>query len=270
MMEYPPPVDILLRIGETDLGPRWRDYRALGLGPEHVPDLIRMATDVDLIMSADLDDETAELYSWAPQHALRAIGQLGAVEAAGPLLDALEHVGEVHDFWVEDLSDVMARLGAGAIPACEAYLADESREETDRIIAAESLGKIGKAHEDLRDRCVAILTRRLERHLENPSTVNGFIISELIDLKAVESAPSIEAAFAADGVDEMIAGDWPSVRYDLGLGPKPESRRRMERRIAEMERLRHLPSRRPSLNKVKQQRKRQKAARKQQRKRKKR
>ena len=45
---YPSPVDGLLTRGEVGFGDEWPDYLALGLTSEHVPDLIRMATDVTL------------------------------------------------------------------------------------------------------------------------------------------------------------------------------------------------------------------------------
>ena len=50
MGSYGPPVDQLLRIGDDLCGcaEDWHDYLAMGIGPEHVPDLIRMAVDPDL------------------------------------------------------------------------------------------------------------------------------------------------------------------------------------------------------------------------------
>ncbi len=38
-------------------------------------------------------------------------------------------------------------------------------------------------------------------------------------LQSVEAAPTIERAFAADRVDETIAGDWDEVQASLGLRP---------------------------------------------------
>lgn len=262
MPDYPPPLDRLLRLDEPGASDRWRDYRELGLGPEHVPDLIRMATDATLVEEADYEDPEAQLESWAPQHALRALGQLGAVEAAGPLLEGLDRLGDIHDFWVEDLAEVMARLGPETIDACERFLAEPSHDEYNRGTAAHCLEQIGQQHPEHRERCVAILTRQLERHGEIPDGLAGFLIAYLIDLEAVESAATIEAAFEADAVDPMIAGDWPDVRYALGLGPEPERKRRPPSFLISDP----VPDRnRPSFSTKKKQ---QKAARKKQRKRK--
>jgi len=79
---YQPPVDKLLTYGESNLmtPDKWPDYQELGIGPEHIPDLIQMATDEEL---NEADVESREV--WAPTHAWRALGQLRAVEAVEPL-----------------------------------------------------------------------------------------------------------------------------------------------------------------------------------------
>jgi hypothetical protein len=47
---YQAPVDKLLTYGESHLmaPDEWPDYRELGIGPEHIPDLIQMATDEEV------------------------------------------------------------------------------------------------------------------------------------------------------------------------------------------------------------------------------
>lgn len=80
---YGPPVDQLLTYGEgQSVSPDdWPNYLALGLGPEHIPDLIRMATDEDLNWA---DSDSLEV--WAPLHAWRTLGQFRAEAAVAPLL----------------------------------------------------------------------------------------------------------------------------------------------------------------------------------------
>ena len=73
---YPPPLDRLLTYGDPGFQNRaeWPNYvEMFQLGPEHVPDLIRMATDADL---NEADTDSPEV--WAPLHAWRALGQLRA------------------------------------------------------------------------------------------------------------------------------------------------------------------------------------------------
>lgn len=70
---YPPPVDKLLTFGDCRKLPERPNYLELGLGPEHIPALIRMATSEELNHA---DSESSEV--WAPVHAWRALGQLRA------------------------------------------------------------------------------------------------------------------------------------------------------------------------------------------------
>ena len=80
---YAPPLDKLLDIS-LDIDQKfedWADYVGmLNLTQEHIPELIRMATDKKLRFS-DAEDES---YA-GPVHAWRALGQLRAQEAAQPL-----------------------------------------------------------------------------------------------------------------------------------------------------------------------------------------
>lgn len=69
---YPPPLDRLLGLGGLfTRGRAWRDYLRMGIGREHVPDLLRMACDMELNHG---DDDDPRVY--APLHAWRALSQL--------------------------------------------------------------------------------------------------------------------------------------------------------------------------------------------------
>jgi len=68
-----------------------------------------------------------------------------------------------------------------------------------------------------REECIGVLTKQLERFDENELELNGFLISYLVDLNAVESMTSIGAAFEKDCVDFMIMGDLEDVEIALGL-----------------------------------------------------
>jgi hypothetical protein len=119
---YPPPVDRLLTYGEADVveADDWPNYLELGLGPEHIPDLIRMATD-EKLNKADPDS----LESWAPIHAWRALGQLRAEAAIEPLLALFDKL-EDSEWVAEELPEVLGMIGPAALPALSAYMADRS------------------------------------------------------------------------------------------------------------------------------------------------
>ncbi len=219
---YGPPVDKLLTLGDAhDSMDHWPDYVALGLGPEHIPDLVRMATDEE---PRQADSEGLEV--WAPIHAWRALGQLRAEAAIEPLTGLLHQIDDDDDDWVgEELPEVYGMIGPAATQALAAYLADASHPLYARIAAAHSFAEIGKSHPGSRADCVAALTAQLERFAENDHTLNAFLVSFLIDLKAIESAPVMERAFAAGRVELPVAGDWEDVQIGLGLRQTRETPR---------------------------------------------
>ncbi len=210
---YQPPVKRLLTYGESNrITPEeWPDYRELGIGPEHVPELIQMATDEELNVAAA---ESTEV--WAPVHAWRALGQLRAVAAVEPLLELFDRLED--DDWVhEELPAVFGLIGPAALPALAAYLADLSHTDSSRISTITGIEKIGKRWPDARAEALAILTERLERFEENEPDVNAFLVEALVELGAKEAAPLIERAFAEGYVDPMVMGDWDDVQVELGL-----------------------------------------------------
>ncbi len=210
---YQAPVDKLLTYGESDLitPDEWPDYRELGIGPEHIPDLIRMAMDEEL---HEADSQSTEV--WAPLHAWRALGQLRAVEAVEPLLGLFDRLE--YDDWVgEELPAVFGMIGPAALPALAAYSADLSHDDSSRISAISSIKAIGKRWPDAKGECIALLEERLEGFEENEPDVNGFIVLALVELEAKEAAPLIERAFDEGYVDPIVMGDWDDVQVELGL-----------------------------------------------------
>jgi hypothetical protein len=224
---YAPPLDQLLRLGLPNLrrtrgpslsGSRWRatempvewdDYSALGLGQEHIGDLIHLATDRGF-------DAADEPEAYAPIHAWRALGQLQAREAIEPLLP-LFHELEDWDWIGEEMPQVFARIGPMAIPALAAYVAEAGHGLFPRITASECLTEIGKRHRAARAACVAPLVCALEKFAENDPTFNGFLIDALVDLDETDALPLIARAFEAEAVDETIMGDLQDVREEFGL-----------------------------------------------------
>jgi len=217
--KYSPPVSELLTFGDCREFRGWPNYLDLGLRPEHVPDLIEMATDEELNWA---DSESLEV--WAPVHAWRALGQLRAVSAIEPLLH-LFHELEDSDWVMEELPQVYGMIGREAIPALAQYLDDASHGLWPRVTAAFSLERIAAGDPSARGECVTLLSRQLERFTQNDPTLNGFLISYLVNLRAVEAAPVMQRAFAADRVDLSILGDWEDVQVELGLKATRETPR---------------------------------------------
>jgi hypothetical protein len=239
--DYQPPVSQLLSLGDPRHQLRQVDYLALGLSEAHVPELIRMLQDEDLNWADSESDEV-----WASLHAWRALGVLRAEAAIEPLVEILPRIDEDEDDWVgEELPDVFASIGAAAVPALGLFLADPRRGLWAQVAAANSLSKIGEQHPEARELCIAALMNALKNFKTQEEELNGFIVSALVDLKAVEAASLMEQAFEAEKVDISILGDWEDVQIELGLldkrlTPPPEyvwlhesEIRRMEQRQAQ-------------------------------------
>jgi hypothetical protein len=214
---YTSPVDKLLTIGEPEsVNPdKWPNYLELGLGPEHIPDLIRMATDRKLrdLEEEEYEDEDPDF--WAPIHAIHALGQLHAETAIEPLVNLLAE-SQDDEWMLEELPSVYGMIGPVAIPALTAYLADSSHEMYSRSYASNGLIEIADRYPESREECIASISKQLEAFEENDYELNAFIIGDLAHLKAVETLPLIERAFEADRVDEFII-DLDYVLEEFGL-----------------------------------------------------
>jgi len=231
---YPSPVDKLLTLGKPEAYSNvWQDYAALGIGPEQIPDLIRLALDNELRydhLEEDEDedelDEEQELAFWGPLHAIRALGQLHAEAAIEPLLTLFDIADKGDDEWVmEDFPATFAMIGPAALPALAAFVSDSSHLLYARSYAGEALVSIGNAYPETRAESIDALSRALEQYEKNDYELNGLLINNLIHLKAVEAAPLIEKAFEADRVEEFIVGDWDDVQVALGLKEPSEEQR---------------------------------------------
>jgi hypothetical protein len=211
---YTNPVAELLTYGEVDIDRRhegWPDYLALGFTRGHVADLIRMATDLDL---HDLPAESLEV--WAPVHAWRALGQMRAVEAARALVFLFERV-KYDDWLAEELPTVFSMIGPAAVPALEAFLADDGVEDISRISVPSCLVRMAENHPGERDPCIGVLIRQLQKFETNGPVLNGILIWALIDLGATEAIDVIRQAYRENQVDFSILGDIEDAEIEMGL-----------------------------------------------------
>jgi hypothetical protein len=235
---YSSPVDQLLTYQEPvfEKPGDWPDYLQLGLGPEHIPELIRLTTDQSLFEVAEEEEDDRR---WGgPIHAWRALGQLHAEAAIEPLL-SLFQIQKDDDWVMEELPEVFGMIGPAALPSLKTFLADESNDEWARIHASSCIEKIGVYSPEARSACIEILSNQIEALLAKETFgeidygVNTFLILALTKLQAREVAPLIERAFQADRVDESVMGDWPEVQYELGLLSPEEAEQIRVRRLSQ-------------------------------------
>ena len=209
--DYRPPVAQLLALGDPLDGLDDISYRELGLSETDVPELCRLAQAGTLY-----DDEANDLEVYASVHAWRALGELRAEAAVAPLIGEFHHA-ELADWVAEELPAIFGRIGATAIASLAAYLEDANNGVWARSIAMSSLTAITQTFPETRDRCVAILSGELARFAERDALLNALLIGELSSLAAVEAAPLMEKAFAAQAVELPVSGDWEDVQIELGL-----------------------------------------------------
>jgi len=193
---------------------KWPNYLELGFTEEHIPQLIEMAIDEELNWA-----DSTSLEVWAPVHAWRTLAQLRAKAAIKPLLSILWRVDDDDDWVGEELPYVYGMIGGEAIPALTEYLVDEEEENGlyPRITAIECFRKIGDMHPDTRANCVSVLTQQLEKFTANHEEINAILISSLVDLKAVESLPSIKKAYELECVDYTVLGDYEDAEIYMGV-----------------------------------------------------
>jgi hypothetical protein len=207
--DYSSPLDQLLRLGDplerVDTDAR---IAKIGFTQEHVPELVRMTRDRALNTAPGDSDEV-----WAPTHALTALSHLDLGEHAAKLVPLFDVDSE---WFGEELPDVLGKAGEPALEPLREYVQDRGRWNYGRWNAASAVEAIGKQHPELRARAARILSDALEHAGENAPDTNGFFVSSLVHLKAVESLPIIRQAFEQDVVDESIMGDWTYVLKALG------------------------------------------------------
>ncbi len=210
--ELAAPVAKLLELGEPTYSRdfTWPDYRSYGIGPEHIPALIAIATDNDLIHLPDDHDPRG----WGPIHAWRALGQLRAQEAILPLMRLFHEVRD-NDWVIEEMPDVFAMIGSPAFSALADYLRDESYPTYSRLVAATSLMQIALVDPALREQSITVLAEQLGEFKKNSSGMNGVLIANLVELEAAEQADLIQRVFAEGSVDRFIVGDWRDIKNRL-------------------------------------------------------
>lgn len=187
-------------------------YLEFDIGKAHIPDLIRMATDLNLLYY--FEDRPQ---SWAPAHAWRRLGQLQAKEAIEPLTTLFNHfIPKV----AYELPDVYGLIGAPAIPVLADRVADISNGALARMLAARSLEAIAnQSSPEIFDLCEAILLEQLEKHAENPPIFNSLLINILMSMDTGAADEAVIEAYEAGHVEEEISGTWKDVRARLGLPP---------------------------------------------------
>jgi hypothetical protein len=206
---YPPLLDQLLTLGNAlEIADIEQQIAQLGFSQAHVPDLVRMTRDRALnTMESEADA------GWAPIHALTALATLDVSAHVAELVPLFDIESE---WFGEDLPAMLGKIGQPALEPLRQYIQDNTRWHYGRWNAGTAVEQVGKQHPELRDQAIQILSDVLAHAAANDLETNGFFLSNLIHLNAVEALPIIRSAFEQERIDESIAGDWGEVLKALG------------------------------------------------------
>lgn len=197
----------------------------LSLTHADIPDVTRIGLEWFAIEEWPDETEGDSDPLYAPVLAWHALGQLGGDGAIDALMEILAAAGAGNDEWAfEYLPEALARLGPNAVERLAAFMRDTSREAMYRGTAAHALTRIVHSHPEARDEVIAHMAAALRHDTEDAAgsaAFIGMVIMHLVELRAVEAAPDIKAAFDEDCVETFFTGPWEEVRATLGLtGPK--------------------------------------------------
>lgn len=207
------------------------DWRAVPLrcAEEDIPELLRIATDLEILPTDDPSDDVWEtgVMAW---YELGRFGPKKAEEILPPLVELLSHPwGDDYgwdDLRSEELSRIFTHLGSDLPEIFDEVLndPDSTSRQTGPII--EAYRRIAEAKPDRRDAILDRTTEALKQHAELDETTNAFLVGLLIDLKAVESIDVVREVYRAGNATIDFCGDLEDVEIAFGVRkerstPKP-------------------------------------------------
>ncbi len=197
---YPAPINELLEWGDNlDRSHAFVDEADFQHWKKHIPTLTRMALDPGLLKGWITDKA-----SWAPWHAIHALGELQAWESA----PALAKLADLENDWLSDhLPHIWAGMGMEVEPSLWMILENPAASVKQRGLAAQSLTMM--AEDEDSDVIMNKVINGFEKILGNIKTfdpsVNAYLIHFLREMDAVDDVwETIEQAFDEDRVDTDI------------------------------------------------------------------
>ncbi|RLA38254.1 MAG: hypothetical protein DRQ64_09060 [Gammaproteobacteria bacterium] len=213
--------DILFTLGEAKQNTRdWPDYLQYNFEASDEAALIELIGDKSLHGAAG-----DSLEVWVPLHAWRTLGQLRSERAIMPLIELFEVL--VEDDWaLHELPTVMGMIGSAAIEPLGLYIKQQDRDEFARATAMAGLSEIVKQHPTLRSKVLEHYRQYIQRADNSATTINGLLVSYLLDIDGKELIDDVRDLFNRQCVDITCAGDIEDVEMALGLRlerstPKP-------------------------------------------------
>ena len=178
-----------------------------------------------------INDDTIE--NWdnsAIMHSLILLAQLQSDKGLDAILEVMRQTGEFADYHLGDMAPELLHpalyaCGKDNLNAIEDYLNEPGLDSYLRSQAPDALAMIVFRHPERRKEVIDVFRRLLTNMVSNlpvqnacDGTFAGFVMSNLMDIKATELIPEIKATFATDCVNKTIAGDCKKVIKDIERG----------------------------------------------------
>jgi hypothetical protein len=169
-------------------------------GDEAVAPLLELAIDTERLGGE-------EPGSLGPVHALRLLGELRPLRMVEPILRALPLPANMEPaqgmyLWQQEAPQIVARLGADALPTLLAIVDDDAANAEQRGAAVETLGYLGATTPDLRPELLDLLRTRWTT-ITDP-TVRGYMVEALGELGAKDMYAPVMAAYRDGTVDRGV------------------------------------------------------------------
>ena len=195
---YPAPINELLEWGgDLNREHLFENETESTLWKKHIPALTRMALDPGL-----LNGWPAEPSSWAPWHAIHALGSLQAWDSA----PALASLADLENDWLSDhLPHIWADMGREVEPSLWMILETTTASAKQRGLAAEGLQMLSNENEAIEQKVISGFEKILKNEKVFDPTLNAYILHSLAKMEALEEVEQTTLAAIENGrVDEEI------------------------------------------------------------------
>lgn len=221
---YAPPLQQLLTLGSAHDRDVHEDPAYKVFTADHISALLAMANDPDLLAKKpflgepDKPEENPDPSSWAPVHALRALGLIRDSKVIPDILTFMT-AHDADDYLLAGCADALDLIG---IPAIEPLIAAFNKGGGDGFIFAlcDVFQGVGFREFSVRDQIISALTEKLKNPDAMTSAANSYVVTSLCELEAVESSSVVKAAYDAGKVDELVMSR-EEAGWQMGFGEKP-------------------------------------------------
>ncbi|NJN16724.1 MAG: hypothetical protein HC822_10845 [Oscillochloris sp.] len=215
-MSFDPAVgDLVRQLSRVGLRPEPRLVeRILANGAAARPELLKLAMHIEALHDEDINK------ALGPLHALRLLGEVPDAAIIEPLLSNIPL--EVYDdedvptqLYGAEILQIIARVGAPAIPILSAIADDPARSEMQRLAAVRALAYVAAYVPEVRDEVISFCRERMES--VDLVSAAAAVLAELADK---ESYQAIMAAYREGRIPQEYTPASAARQYLLGGGRK--------------------------------------------------